>query len=107
MGWEINNVFAFLRNSDNSAVTAQNVEEVDVTDVYDNDATNKLKKSALLSVCALGDLVDLEKDIKVQLTGNSAPVVIKAWQAMQGCYKVTKIYQTGTTVDIQYIKLNR
>ena len=107
MAWEIQNVFAFIRNADNSAVTMQNVEEIDASATFNDDVKDLLKKSAVLSVCALGDLVDVEADVKVQLVGNSDPVVLKAWQAMQSCYKVTKVYQTGTTVDIQYIKLTR
>jgi len=104
---KIGDVFAFVRNFDNSAVTFQNVEEIDVTTVFDDDADNRLDKSALLSVYAFdSSIVDDMADIKVMLKGNFE-TTLKAWQVKQRCYQVLKIYDTGTTVDVQYIKLNR
>lgn len=101
------NVFGFLRNKDNSAVTLQNIEEIDITDTFNDDVDSKLDSSALLSVYAFDtSLVGDMLDIKVMLRGN-LDVTLKAWQVKQRCYQVLKVYDTGTTVEVEYLKLNR
>jgi len=99
-------------NRDNSFTVLQNTEEVDITATFDDDSTNTLMKAdgdpwpALLTVNPFDDTVDKTSDIKVMFkSGDTA--IIKAWQAMVRCYVVIKVFDTGTDVPVDELKLNR
>jgi chitinase len=92
--------------------TLYNGEEIDITDTFDDDAANFLQKAdgkvwpALLTIYPFNDTVDKDADIKIMFKSGDV-TTIKAWQAMVRCYSVIKVYDTDTTVDVSYLKLNR
>ena len=93
-------------NGDNSKTVLQNTEEIDITETFDDDSTNILSEPALLTVNPFDDTVDKTADIKVMFKSTET-ATIKAWQAMVRCYVVLKVYDTGTTVSVDELKLNR
>lgn len=107
----IKNIWSYLINGDNSFTVLQNVEELDATLKFNDTLTDVYKHGdklapVLLTVNPFNETVDKGADIKVMFkSGNTA--VIKAWQAMVRCYVIIKVIETGTTVDISEIKLNR
>ena len=102
----LKNIWSYLMNGDNSFTVLQNTEEIDISGVFDDDATNVLKNPALLTVNPFDDEVDKTSDIKIMFKSGEIKT-IKAWQAMVRCYVVIKVFDTGTTVAKDQLKLNR
>jgi hypothetical protein len=103
---KLTNLWTYLRNGDAGVTVLQNVEELDASAKFNDDAADILPYPALLTVNPFNDTVDKDADIHIMFRSGTE-ATIKAWQAMVRCYSIVKIFQSGTTVDINELKLNR
>lgn len=99
-------VIANILNQDGTKSILQNCEYIYIASAYGDTSQYRLSEPALLSVY-YGEEVDDFGDIAVQLVGNVDKVILKAWEVKSKCFMVTQIYQTGTNVDTEYLKLYR
>jgi len=98
-------VFFSITKTYNGLPTVPQTEHViDLSDIKDDDLTNVLDRPALLTIKADSEE---SKTIRVMLPYADQVKTLYAWQAIQNCILVKKVFNTGTTISDDNIFLTQ